>query len=99
MTIFKYAGPIKFEELWFTKEGAYAPKNAKYLRISGTDSPNIILIDFDVPLRSDVGPGSVTMSIPLTMSDAANLLANLMEAQQQGLLPAFAKPQKATDVN
>lgn len=91
--------PQAYESLWFTKPGFYAPKKAKYLRVSGTDNPNVVLIEFLVPLRPDVPEGVATMSVPLSVMDAANLLANLMEAQQRGRLPQFAKPQTPTDVN
>ena len=94
----KTLDPLKVTELWFDRPGAYGPKKVRYVRISGDPGSPVVLLEFEVPLKGG-RPGTATIALPLSMSDAANLLANLQGAQQRGYLPAFAKPKRRTDVN
>lgn len=91
--------PVALEELWFTKPGTYAPRAATYIGIDGDEKGKTVMLKFSVPLRPDVPAGTATMCVRMSEVDATGLLANLLEAQQRGLLPQFATATDPKEVN
>lgn len=82
---------LVFEELWFTKEGTYGPRSSAYIGMDGIDGESVML-KFSVPLRPDVPPGKATICVGMSAAQATQLLANLLEAQQRGMIPQFRLP-------